>query len=161
MSDDRQISNGHIVVGVDGSAEAAEAVIWAANYSVATGWPLHFVHAWHLKAPSAEGVTAPFWQACTGDARARATQWVLTALASTDAEHWTLHIVEGAPGPVLVERSDHASLLVLGAGAPTGLRFAAGAVLHYALSHAHPPVVAVRAGREPRHVAAARPDHGS
>jgi nucleotide-binding universal stress UspA family protein len=111
-----------------------------------TGAPLQIVHTWQLKASQIEGATASFWEASTGDARARATQWVLAALGPNDAARWTLHILEGSPGPVLVEYSKGASLLVLGTGAHTGIRrLLAGSVSHYALSHALPPVVAVRA----------------
>jgi nucleotide-binding universal stress UspA family protein len=134
-----------IVVGMDGSPAATAALLWAGEQSAATGLPLRVVYAWHMKALEMSSATPEFCEAATADARARATRWVLDALGGDAAEiRWTLDIVEGPPGPVLVARSRGARLLVLGTRGHTGLRRAVlGSVSHYCLSHADPPVVAV------------------
>jgi nucleotide-binding universal stress UspA family protein len=136
-----------IVVGVGGSPAAAAALGWAAEQSRLTGVPLRIVHAWQI-ASSPVGITSTsFWVASAADARARATRWVLDTLGTRSATvRWVLDIVEGPPGPILVERSRAASLLVLGTGEHVGLRrLVTGSVSHYALSHSVAPVVAVPA----------------
>jgi nucleotide-binding universal stress UspA family protein len=138
-----------IVVGLDDSHSAAAALRWATEQSGLTGSRLRVVYAWQLSAFEAAGAagSAQLWEALTADARARATHWVLDALGGTAAEvRWTLDIVEGPPGPVLVDRSRAASLLVLGTREHIGLRRAVlGSVSHYCLSHAESPVVAIPA----------------
>jgi len=138
--------NPAIVVGVDDSGASREALCWAADRSVRTGFPLHVLHAWQMDAPAAASKeVAGYAEAGAADARARVTRWVLDALGD-DAAHcpWTLEIVQGAPGPALVTGSRSAAMLVLGTGERTGSRQAEhGSVGRYCLAHAVPPVVAV------------------
>jgi nucleotide-binding universal stress UspA family protein len=136
-----------IVVGVGGSPAAATALRWAAEQSRVTGVPLRIVHAWQITASPVGATRTAFWVASAADARARTTHWVLDTLGADAATlRWVLDIVEGPPGPILVERSRGAALLVLGTGEHVGLRrLVAGSVSHYALSHSSAPVVAVRA----------------
>jgi len=139
-----------IVVGLDESTSAASALLWAAEQSRVTGWPLRVVCAWQLTPVEVAAGSPELWEATTADARARATRWVLDTLGGSAADvRWSLDIVEGPPGPVLVDRSRGAQLLVLGTREHTGLRRAVlGSVSHYCLSHAEPPVVAVPAMRK-------------
>jgi nucleotide-binding universal stress UspA family protein len=142
-----------IVVGLNDSPSAAAALRWAAEQSRSTGLPMRVVHAWQLQAIAAATAAAgsvDLWEAATADARARATRLVLDTLGGTAADvRWTLDIVEGPPGPVLVGRSRGARLLVLGTREHTGLRRAVlGSVSHYCLSHADAPVVAVPAPQD-------------
>jgi nucleotide-binding universal stress UspA family protein len=141
------VTTREIVVGVGGSAAAAAALGWAAEQSRVTGVPLRIVHAWQITASPVGATRTSFWVASAADARARATRWVLDTLGDRAATvRWVLDIVEGPPGPILVARSCHASLLVLGTGEHVGLRrLVTGSVSHYALSHSLAPVVAVRA----------------
>jgi nucleotide-binding universal stress UspA family protein len=136
-----------IVVGVGASPAAAAALRWAAEQSRVTGVPLRIVHAWQITASPVGATRTAFWVASAADARARTTHWVLDTLGADAATvRWVLDIVEGPPGPILVERSRDAALLVLGTGEHVGLRrLVAGSVSHYALSHSSAPVVAVRA----------------
>lgn len=136
-----------IVVGLDGSPAAAAALVWAADHSRATGVPLRVVHCWQLNASQVEATVPSFWEASVADARARATSWVLDALGSGAATvRWVLDVAEGLPGPVLVARSSAATAVVLGTGEHVGIRrLLTGSVSHYVLTHALPPVVAVRA----------------
>lgn len=98
-----------IVVGIDESPAAADALRWAAEESRLRGLPLRVVHAWQLNASEAAAVAAgaiDFMEAASADARARATLWVLDALGGDAAGiRWQLEILEGSPGPVLVARS--------------------------------------------------------
>jgi nucleotide-binding universal stress UspA family protein len=139
-----------IVVGIDGSAPSAAALLWAAEQALATNRRLRLVHTWQLSAAAAAALTSgagDYIEAATADARARATRWVLDVLGGTAAGvRWTLEVHEGAPGPVLVDRSREARMLVVGTREHTGLRRAlSGSVSHYALAHAEVPVIAVPA----------------
>lgn len=141
---------GEIAVALDDSPSAAAALQWAAEQSRVTGLPLRVVHAWQMKAFEQAAASTEFWGVASADARARATRWVLDTLGGGAAEiRWTLDLVEGPPGPAIVDRSRGARLLVVGTREHTGLRRAVlGSVSHYCLSHADPPVVAVPAARE-------------
>lgn len=136
-----------IVVGIDASAAARAALLWAADQSAVTGSPLRVVHAWQMTAAQVESATPAFWETSVADARARATRWVRDALGPrATTVHWVLDVAEGPAGSVLVQRSRTASAVVLGTGEHSGLRrLVSGSVSHYVLSHALPPVVAVRA----------------
>ena len=150
-----------IVVGLDAGPASAAALRWAAEQSTLTGVPLRVVHAWQLSALGAAAVTSgagDLLQAGREDARARATRLVLDALGGGSATvRWTLEIVEGPPGPILVDRSAGSRVLVIGTREHTGLRRAVvGSVSHYCLSHAAVPVVAVPAPLEPSATASGR-----
>ena len=145
-----------IVVGLDDGPAAAAALRWAAAQSRMTGLPLRAVWAWQRTALDLAAVSVDFTETAGADARARATRRVLDTLGDEADVQWSLDVVEGPPGPVLVSRARAARLLVLGTGEHTGLRRAVlGSVSHYCLSHAATPVVAVPAPHEPS--AAAEP----
>lgn len=138
-------STPEIVVGVDDDMASGGVLRWAAQQSQLTGLPLRVVHVWQMStlvAAAATSGTHHYWAAAAGDARARATRRVVHTLSGSADLRWTLEVIEGAPGPVLVARSAGAQLLVLGTGGHTGLR---RTVLHYCLSHATPPILAVPA----------------
>ncbi len=146
-------STPEIVVGVDDELASGYVLRRAAHHSQLTGLPLRVVHVWQMSslvAAAATSCTHHYWTAAAGDARARVTRRVAHTLDSSTDVPWTLEIIEGEPGPALVARSDGAHLLVLGTGGQTRLR---PPVLHYCLSHAVPPILAVptNAGRPPTH----------
>jgi nucleotide-binding universal stress UspA family protein len=143
--DTRTHSRREIVVGLDDSPAAAAALRWAADQAQLTERPMRVVHAWQLSSFEQAAGSRQYVEAALADARARATRWVLEALGTTAAEvRWSLDIVDGGPGQVLVERSRDALLLALGTREHTGLRRTIlGSVSHYCLSHAVVPVVAV------------------
>jgi nucleotide-binding universal stress UspA family protein len=61
---------------------------------------------------------------------------------------WVLQFARGDAGPVLVDRSRHATALVIGRPAFTGAsRLLVGSVAHHCLRHATCPVVTVPPGR--------------
>ncbi len=137
-----------IVVGLDDSAAATNALRWASVQSRETGAPLHVVHVWQARAIglAADGFRIGDYRvAAQADARARATRWALDALRESEPSFpWWLDIEEGSPGPVLVQCSAGAGLLVLGTRQHSALRRAAlGSVSHHCLAHADLPVVAV------------------
>ena len=139
--------NDDVVVGLDEGPAAADALRWAAKQARMTGQALRVVHVWKLRSFGVVSVTDEYVEASRTDARARATRRVLQVLGSQAARtRWTLDVIDGLPGPVLVDRSSGAMLLVVGTRDHTGLRRAVlGSVSHYCLSHATCPVVAVPA----------------
>jgi nucleotide-binding universal stress UspA family protein len=150
VSDAMTQSRREIVVGVDDSPAAAAALRWAAEQAKLTGRPLRVVHAWQLSSFEQAAGSTHYVEAALADTRARATHWVLDALGANASDViWSLDIVEGGPGPALVERSRNANLLALGTREHTGLRRTVlGSVSHYCLSHAVAPVVAVPRPKE-------------
>lgn len=136
-----------IVVGLEGSEAAAAALRWAADEAHRRGASLRVVHSWQLPSGDELAAGAAFREVTAADARARATRWLAEALGSAGTHAgWVLDIVEGPPGPVLVERARGAALLVVGTGEHVGIRrLVEGSVSHYCLSHATCPVVAVPA----------------
>jgi nucleotide-binding universal stress UspA family protein len=146
------VPRNEIVVGIDHSPASAAALRWAAEQSKATETPMRLVNTWQLSAAASAAVisgAAEYLEAASGDARARATRWVLDTLGGDTAQvRWTLEVHEGGAGPVLVTTAHGARMLVVGTHEHTGLRRAvSGSVSHYALSHADVPVVAVPAAR--------------
>jgi nucleotide-binding universal stress UspA family protein len=160
ISDAMGQSPREIVVGIDGGPAAAAALRWAAEQAKITKRPLRVVHAWQLSSFEQAAGSTQYVEAALTDARARATSWVLDALGPDASEaRWSLDIVEGGPGPALVERSRYADLLALGTHEHTGFRRILGSVSHYCLSHAVTPVVAVPPPpKGPAQAAEAEPD---
>ena len=134
-----------IVVGLDESKSARQALRWAASYAERTGSELRAVHAlsWPL------GVVDP---AEPGYRSADQIEENYRASISRvfDEIHprpdWLFQFAKGDAGPVLVRQSRDASLLVVGTPEHVGLgRLIAGSVAHYCVSHAVCPVVVVPA----------------
>ena len=105
-----------IVVGLDGSPAAAEALRWAAWQSQVASAPVVAVHAYHL--PELTRLPSEMRQTVEADARARATRWFRDALAVSGSVPWhvRLDVVEGAPSEVLTRYAADAAMLVLGSG---------------------------------------------
>jgi nucleotide-binding universal stress UspA family protein len=152
ISDALSQSPREIVVGIDDGPAAAAALRWAAEQAKITGRQLRVVHAWQMSSFEQAAGSKQYIEAAHSDVRARATGWVLDALGANASDvRWSLDLVEGGPGPALVERSRNAVLLALGTHEHTGLRRVLGSVSHYCLSHAVAPVVAVPRPREAPH----------
>lgn len=134
-----------IVVGVDESPQSVAALEWAAAQAARSGARLRLVHAWDVGPSDMYGPTFALRETIVQDARARLTKMITDTLGSgTGPAWWRLDLVRGPAGPVLVDASSEAGLLVLGTGEHAGVRrLLAGSVSHYCLSHATAPVVAV------------------
>jgi nucleotide-binding universal stress UspA family protein len=141
----------YVVVGVDESPQSVAALRWAAAYAANSAAELRLVHAFTLEPSEMYGSTAGLRDEIKRDARAKLTEMATGALGSSpEAGKWRLDVVEGHAGPVLVELSQQADLLVLGTREHTGLRrLVSGSVSHHCLSHAHGPVVAVPMSAQP------------
>ena len=121
------LSNGPVVVGVDGSPASLAALRWAADAAVRHGRDLHLIHAFGWPAyAAAYGLPPSTW--ANDDFVAGAQDVLSTAaaeahvLAPTVAVHGEVR--QGAAAAVLTEASRHAGLTVLGnrgAGGFSGL----------------------------------------
>ena len=129
-------SSGPVVVGVDRSDGAREAVAWAADLASAWGAALHLVHA----VPAEPDPTESFpW---LGE--------LLDTVERAGSDRPQAEFPRGAPVEVLTARSADARMLVLGSygeGARAGML--AGSVALALVGRAKCPVAVVR-GRSPR-----------
>jgi nucleotide-binding universal stress UspA family protein len=142
----------NVVVGLDASPAAAEALRWAARYARAVGADLHAVHAFLWSEREAVLLPSDPIVLDSSGKPLRAVQPpedVGRLFTSVQPEpSWTLKCFAGDPGPVLQSQAKDADLLVVGTGEHVGLgRLLVGSVSHYCLSHAKCPVVAVPAPR--------------
>ncbi|WP_193311366.1 universal stress protein [Georgenia satyanarayanai] len=141
--------NRPVIVGVDGSALADAAVLWAAAEAERRGTSLHVVHAFvHLHAVG--GYVAVLDTAdpleIGGEVCERAAR---TAREAFPALTVTTEVRVGRAAPELIKASREATTLVLGArghGRVTGL--IVGSVSQQVAMHAQCPVVVVRGGAE-------------
>lgn len=139
-----------VLAGIDGSASARNAAVWAAEEAHHRGVPLRLVQAYLIPSP---GITGPFVAGVRTGFQGQAERWLDEAEAAV-RHQWpgvrTERVVaEGNPVAVLLRESRGAELAVLGSrglGGFTGLLVGSTAVALAA--HALCPVVVVR-GRMP------------
>jgi nucleotide-binding universal stress UspA family protein len=142
---------GVIVVGVDHSAGAEEALRFAFEEAQLRHATLRAVHAWqfgYIGAPSLEG-SVPVLGAEPDEHRGAAAE-VLDAMVRQAIRHAgdveiERRIVEGPAAAVLVEESRGADLLVVGSRGHGGFaQLLLGSVSQQCAHHAECPVVIVR-----------------
>jgi len=165
-----------VVVGVDGSAGAKDALLWALAEARLRRWPLRAVHAWMFGyiGGSVEGY--PYWGGSLGsytslgvdlgDLHRAAEDLLERALADAKGEADGVEIerqvVQGSAAEVLVRQAAPGDLLVVGSrghGGFAGLML--GSVSQQCIHHAPCPVVVVHpanpgADNEPGKAAEAR-----
>lgn len=133
-----------VLVGFDGSEEAALALRWAADLAQVEGLSVRVVVArGDLHSVSA---FADDWTAGLAQEWAERARTVLSAYPGVEHE---IIIMDGRTAPVLVDESRSASHLVVGArghGAVEGMLL--GSVSHHVVRHAACPVVVVRPRRD-------------
>lgn len=137
---------GTILVGVDGSENAAHAVDWAAAEAVLHGWSLRLLHVSVIDDPYGDRVVHP-----GGETRAPAYLGEQAASLARELPQLEVHVevVRGNPAKVLIERSDAAQLTVVGArGRSLAERLRLGSVSRHVAVHAHSATVVVRDVRD-------------
>lgn len=138
-----------VVVGIDSSPAAAEALRWAAGYARAVGADLNAVHAYLWRdRDTLLPTTNPTIEASGNEPPAVQPPGEISRLFESVRPEpgWTLNCFVGDPGPVLRGQAKDAELLVVGTGEHVGLgRLLVGSVSHQCLTHATCPVVAVPA----------------
>ncbi len=147
--------NGRIIVGIDGSVSAADALRWAIEQAKVTGATVEAVYAWDPGALVSLAVPPLIdWEPLRKAAHARPAEIVRDAVGKDPGVRIVPKTVTGNPAQVLVERSAHADLLVVGSRGLGGLKgMLLGSVGHHCAAHSHCPVVIVHAAAvpEPHH----------
>ncbi|MBQ1052885.1 universal stress protein [Micromonospora sp. C51] len=139
-----------ILVGYDGSPDAAAALEWALDQARRDGRPvrLAYVFEWLTVAGwVGPGVTPGMWP--DEQARRQVEELVGKAVADAAATHPGLdvrgEVLDGPPALILEEASTQAGLLVLGSRGHGGFAgLLAGSTAVNVTAHAHCPVVVVR-----------------
>lgn len=134
-----------IVVGIDGSDNAKQALRWAAKQAGYTGASLDVVAAWEY--PVTYGwVAVPNedWD-LAGYAKKAADEAVADVFGGDVPASVSTRVIQGHAAEVLVEASKGAELLVVGSRGYGGFADALlGSVSTYCVHHAHGPVTVVR-----------------
>ena len=144
-----------IVVGVDGSAESADALRWAVEQGRLTGGTVRVLYAWDPGAAVSLGVPPLFdWEPLRDAAASLPDRFVHDVIGADSGVQIETSMVRGGAGQALVEASEHASLIVVGSRGLSGLKgILLGSVGQHCVSHAHCPVVIVHSTPvKPKHV---------
>lgn len=132
-----------VVVGVDGSPDAAAAARWAAEFARLTGADLLLVTAWER--PLSYGAPVAWPPDFRPDKIARAVAEKARANLGFTTGKADVAIPEGRPGKALVDLAKHSAALVVGSQGHGALAEAVlGSVSAYCVRHADCPVVVVR-----------------
>ena len=138
-----------ILVGVDASDESRDALRWAARYAALVGDRLEVVHAWNTRQELVWVPEVPPPPAPIDVARNRLTEMVDDVLGADSSVAKSVDVVEGHASKVLVERSRHAELLVVGSRGHGGFDgMTLGSVSGHCAEHAHCSVMIVRPSTE-------------
>jgi nucleotide-binding universal stress UspA family protein len=134
-----------IVVGIDGSEAAHQALEWAVDEARRRTAVVEAIHAWHQ--PFVTGY-AYMGEIDLGEYAAEAQTVLDAAIAAVDTAGVTVEgkVVAGGPAQVLVEEAKGASLLVVGSrgrGGFSGLLL--GSVSQQTAHHASCPIVIIPA----------------
>jgi nucleotide-binding universal stress UspA family protein len=135
---------GEVVVGVDGTSAAVHVLQAALHTAVEWQAPVRVVRAWELPVDGPDGAPPP-WHASVGalvEADTRAVVGEVVARSQRPVEV-VVECLEGPAGPVLVEASLGARLVVVGGPRSGELRHDARSTGWYVLTHAHCPVEVV------------------
>lgn len=138
---------GPVVVGVDGSASARHAALWAADLAAQRRLPLRLVYADDFARACAGGLAPP--QSFFDQLQAAGEQLLVDAAAEVRRAHPELDLetaLEPAgPGPALLGQTDGARLLVVGSRGVGGFRgMLAGSTAVALVAHGRCPVAVVR-----------------
>ena len=135
-----------VMVGVDGSHPAAEALRWAIDEAARRQTPLTAVMAWGLLDQHHRNDEDPFDPHYTEqDAREALAAFVTDVAGPSGSPSVETAVVNDLAARALIERAEGAELLVVGARGLGGFGdLLLGSVSHRCLSHARCPTVVVR-----------------
>jgi nucleotide-binding universal stress UspA family protein len=142
-----------IVVGVDGSASARDALEWALAETRLRDETVRVICAWHFSPPAygALGYIPPVSYESFERAAEEAMNETLAALThSAKGLRLERAVVNGEAAQVLIEAAKDADLLVVGSRGHGNLAgMLLGSVSHQCALHAECPVVIIRHHRDP------------
>ncbi|MGY1695331.1 universal stress protein [Geodermatophilus sp. SYSU D00814] len=142
-----------IVVGVDGSACAREALAWAGRLAARAGLPLTVVRAWSIPTAPRPATWEPGYVPPMADYE-RAVEQALAddvAAAGLPADlAVSCRAVHAAPAEAVVAASAGAEMLVVGVRGWGGAMGRLGSLAQAVLREARCPVTVVRSGTTPR-----------
>ncbi|MGY1625134.1 universal stress protein [Geodermatophilus sp. SYSU D00965] len=148
---DPQAGSGRIVVGVDGSTYAEEALRWALGQARLTGQAVEAVTSWRIPVDyGGGGVHALLDLDWEGDATRTLEETVGKVVDPQDADRVSQRVQMGHPAQVLLDAAEGAALLVVGSrgrGGFTGMLL--GSVSQHVIARSPCPVVVVRAPATP------------
>lgn len=147
-----------IVVGVDGSISALNAVSWAANEAAFRRLPLHLVHAVNAALSAAayigrfgaptsffEAIEASFFEAIEADGRRHLAEAEAAVRQAHPGLEVDVDLQRGDPVPILINLSQTARLLVLGSRGLGGFSgILAGSTAVALVAHGHCAVAVIR-----------------
>jgi nucleotide-binding universal stress UspA family protein len=140
-----------IIVGIDGSSHSEDALKWAMSEASLRNLPLSVITVLHLTAAVGHGMAVyPSNREVVVKARGAAEEATAKVAAQLGEKPppTTVRAVVGTPAEVLIDSSEDADLLVVGARGSGGFaRLKLGSVSSQVSHHAHCPVVIVPAGR--------------
>jgi nucleotide-binding universal stress UspA family protein len=137
-----------IVVGVDGSPEAASALAVAIDEARLRHAVLHVVYAYAAMGSPLTGSTGKDYYVQTEHDAREVLERASTAAPPTEGLEVEWMGVPGNPSEVLIEASRGASLLVVGSRGLGGfMGLLIGSVSNQCVHHAHCPVLVVRTER--------------
>ena len=141
-----------ILVGVDGSDKSIAALKWAAEFAAQEGAHIEVLTAWRTPFPTIElmaiGLNLDLSE--MNDRPTKIAQYhldktIYAVYGNPHPENVDFAIAEGYAGLLLVERSAHADLLVLGnRGHSPVIETLLGSVSTHCVAYAHCPVVIVK-----------------
>jgi nucleotide-binding universal stress UspA family protein len=136
-----------IVVGIDGSAAAKEALQLALREASMRGTRVRAVHAWTAAVPvtmTGPGFIAPVDREPVRNEASALLHGVVDAVAGEKAGAVECVLAEGPAGQAILENAHDAELIVLGQrGLGTVGAVVLGSVSHHVLHHASCPVLVV------------------
>lgn len=149
FDDSHRLASAAVVIGVDGSAGAARALHWAANYAAERGRRLHIVHGLDLVTiERGVGRYAAATPALVGAIEAAGTALVERARRDARGYEPRLRISATAVAPggiqALIDCSASAFAVVIGASGTAGTLSHLGSTLFAVTSHAHGAAIVVR-----------------
>jgi nucleotide-binding universal stress UspA family protein len=137
-------SNGHILVGVDGSATSISALRWAARLAPVTGGGIRAIIAWEYPVMLGWEAGVPDWWRPDQDAQKVLDETLESAYGSARPTGLVASVQEGHAISVLLEASKTAEMLIVGSrghGGFAGLLL--GSVSSACAEHASCPVLVV------------------
>ncbi|MFF4537187.1 universal stress protein [Streptomyces aureus] len=141
----KEVSEGRVVVGVDGSASSYEALRWALRYAGLVGGAVDAVAVWEL--PGLYGWSGPAvdMDFDEEESRRRMRAEMAEALGPEAADAVRTRVVHGNAADVLLRAAEGAEILVVGSRGRGGFASALlGSVSQHLAQHATCPVVIVR-----------------